>query len=236
MNKPIIGIMMRCASFNERNVQYVFESVRKSIIKCNGEPLLICPTKLVDYYNTKWEDFPDFSNEEVESIKYWINMCDGLFLPGGDKFTKFDLLVLDIAIKKNIPILGVCMGMQLMSCYKKDYDLYRINSTIQHNQKDSKNLYSHKIKIEKQSKLYKIINKDTISVNSFHKMAAKENPLFNISAVAEDGVIEGIEMKDRDFVIGLQWHPERNIDNDEVSKNIITTFINKAIEYKNNKS
>ena len=93
MNKPIIGIMMRCASFNERNVQYVFESVRKSIIKCNGEPLLICPTKLVDYYNTKWEDFPDFSNEEVESIKYWINMCDGLFLPGGDKFTKFDLII-----------------------------------------------------------------------------------------------------------------------------------------------
>lgn len=235
MNKPIIGIMMRCFKIDEKPIQYIFESVRKCIIKCGGEPLLICPPKIIDYYNTNWNEFPEFSNEELESINYWLDMCDGLFLPGGNKFTKFDLVVLDIAIKKNIPILGVCMGMQLMSCYKKSYDLYPVNSKVNHNQKDLNILYSHKVMIKECSKLSNIVKEKEILVNSFHKMACRENPLFNVTAISEDGIIEAIEMKNKDFVIGVQWHPEKTVDNDNYSMNILNAFITKAVEFKKRK-
>ena len=105
MNKPIIGIMMRCFKIDEKPIQYIFESVRKCIIKCGGEPLLICPPKTIDYYNTNWNEFPEFSNEELESINYWLDMCDGLFLPGGNKFTKFDLVLF---------LSGLCISIILL--------------------------------------------------------------------------------------------------------------------------
>ena len=58
MRKPIIGIMMRCEVDSENKpYQYVFDKVRSVIIKSGGEPLLLCPVKVIDYYHSKWTDF-----------------------------------------------------------------------------------------------------------------------------------------------------------------------------------
>ena len=68
-----------------------------------------------------------------------------------------------------------------------------------------------------------------MSVNSFHHQANHEiGPSFEVSAVAPDGVIEAIESKEHDFVMGLQFHPEDAFEFDESSRKIMEAFINAA--------
>lgn len=235
MKRPIIGIMLRCDIDNDNKpYQYIFDRVRSSIIKSGGEPLLLCPVKTIDYYPTSWKDFPEFSDEEMESMEYWINKCDGLFLPGGYKFTKYDKYVVDLAIKKDIPILGVCLGMQILANYNKENEIKEIDSSINHLQNE-KDLYCHRVKIVKNSLLYKILEKDELEVNSFHKKTIGNNTSFKITATAEDGVIEAIEMPSKNFVLGLQWHPEKMMDYDNDALKIMNTFIDESIKYKESK-
>ena len=92
--KPIIGILIR-SGVNEKDtpLEYIFDSTRRAIIKIGGEPLLLCPPQDIDYYKTKSSEFPELTESEKESINYWLNMLDGLFIPGGDKITKYDYYV-----------------------------------------------------------------------------------------------------------------------------------------------
>lgn len=232
MKRPIIGIMMRSDKLDdERSIQYVYDTARSSIIKSGGEPLLLCPPKDLDYFKTKWKDYPNFTDSDIESITYWLDMCDGLFLPGGIKYSKYDLFVFDLALKKDMPILGVCLGMQIMSNYKKEFRIEKIDSNINHHDLSKK--YCHKVKIEKNSLLYKIVEKEELNVNSYHKMQAFENPLFNVVARSEDDVVEALEMNGKRFVLGIQWHPEKMIDYDVEARKIMEYFIEEARIYKN---
>lgn len=231
MKKPIIGIMVRSNKLDDdRSIIYIFDSVRSSIIKSGGEPLLLCPPEELDYFKTSWTDFPDITSSEAEGINYWLNMCDGLFLPGGIKYTKFDAYVLDLAIKKNMPILGVCLGMQLMSNYQKEFKIEEIDSDIDHSRSDLE--YCHKISIKKNSLLDKIVSKEELNVNSFHRRQAFDNPLFESISYAPDGVLEAIEMKEKRFVLGVQWHPEAMIGYDQDARKIMEYFIEEAKFYK----
>lgn len=232
MKKPIIGIMMRCSTdSNHKSNQYVYDRVRRSIVQSGGEPLLLCPVGDVDYYPTGWNEFPEFSEEEKDSIEFWLSMCDGLFLPGGSKFTKYDKYVVNLAIKKNLPILGVCLGMQILANYNRDNELSLIESTINHLQ-DEQELYCHKVKIEVDSLLYRIVQKSELEVNSFHKRTTTVNSSFKTTAYAADGIIEAIEMPSKDFVIGVQWHPEKMLDYDQDALNIMHSFIEASKHYK----
>ena len=62
-------------------------------------------------------------------------------------------------------------------------------------------------------------------VNSFHTKQASPNKYYKVVATAPDGVIEGMELQDKTFNIGVQWHPERNYNEDENSRKILETFI-----------
>ena len=79
--------------------------------------------------------------------------------------------------------------------------------------------------IKKDSLLYKIIGQEEIMVNSFHRYHASENAYYAVSAVSEDGYIEGLELKNKTFNLGVQWHPEISYNFDNNSKKIIDYFI-----------
>lgn len=238
MKKPVIGILMRCDEDYEtkRPIQYVFESIRRAVIKGGGIPFLICPPKDIDYFYTRGSEFPDFTDEEIDMLNYYIDLCDGIIIPGGYKFTKYDSIIIDMAIKKDMPILGICLGMQALSSYKRtiDNNLVKIESSIDH-KRDNKQGYAHEVRIEKDSYLYKIVGEEEIMVNSHHSMMTLPNPNFNITAKAKDGVIEAIEMPNKRFVIGVQWHPEKTVDKDEPSRLIIEELIKQSKSYKNTK-
>ena len=85
--------------------------------------------------------------------------------------------------------------------------------------------YVHSIKIDITSKFYKIINKEEIMVNSRHKRAIKECPKLDKVGFCEDGYADVIESKDKDFYIGVRFHPESLYKIDKNMNNIFKSFI-----------
>lgn len=233
--KPVIGVPLRYEHSREgKCILYVTEMVRRTLQNSGGNVFLIPPVQNVNYMDTKGNEFDKLTLEEKKIISDNLDKCDGLFLPGGIKFTPHDRYILELAVEKKIPTLGVCLSMQMMSCYQEDVHMEANDTKINHNQTDY-NILTHKVYIDKNSKLYEILGKTEIMVNSFHKYHALENHIYKTVAKSSDGLIEAIEYPANFFNIGLQWHPEISYDFDENSKKIIDYFINEAKIYKSDK-
>ena len=221
--KPLIGIVARVEYPGGTHKLVINDSVRRKLISQGADVTLILPTSLVDYGDVKMEEQGQLTDTEKESIIRQIKNCDGILMPGGFKTNNFDLFIMNYAIENDIPILGICLGMQILSFYKREDICNEKNETdINHCLEDEP--YVHEVTIDKNSKIYSIVKQEKFMVNSRHNFHAKPNSNFNTVAYAPDGIPEAIEMPEKKFVIGVQWHPE-DLD-DEQSNNLISYFIN----------
>ena len=235
MNKVIIGVPLRSDKDElQRCHEYIFDSVRHAIISHGGFVMPISPVQNINYFDVKAKDWPLLTDSEKDDIDYALSLIDGLFIPGGNKFSPYDRYLLDRAIELKIPVLGVCLGMQIMSCYKEDYFVTKIESDIEH--RNMTDRYVHKVRIDKNSILYKILGKEEIKVNSLHTYKASENPYFTSIGYSEDGILEAIELPGDVFCLGVQWHPEKMVDYDEDANKIMRYFINECMKNKFKKS
>lgn len=151
-------------------------------------------------------DFDNNPNIEFNKIKNIIDLCDGFILQGGSDYYDIDILITKYLYENNIPTLGICLGMQTMAM--------TFNGTMSEIENhNSKNKYVHYIKINENSKLYNIIKKDKIFVNSRHNSYIINTDL-DVSAT--NNIIEAIEDKNKKFFIGVQWHPESIIDENSI--------------------
>ena len=151
-------------------------------------------------------DFDNNPNIEFNKIKNIIDLCDGLILQGGSDYYDIDILITKYLYENNIPTLGICLGMQTMAM--------TFNGTMSEIENhNSKSKYVHDIKINRNSKLYNIIKKDKIFVNSRHNSYIVNTDL-DVSAT--NNIIEAIEDKNKKFFIGVQWHPESIIDENSI--------------------
>ena len=192
--EPIIGIIMRDSlSSTNQPVSVVYKDLINAIIKSGGKPIGI-------------------SNNFFDK---YINLCQGFIIQGGDDIDEHDLKIIKELKEKNIPLLGICLGMQEMA-YLNNGEIFDIN-----NHKISS---MHEVNINKDSLLYKIMGCEKTMVNSRHKSAVKKTNLF-ISSRSNDKIIESVEDKTKKFFIGLQWHPENLYNSDLNSKKIFDYFI-----------
>ena len=230
--KPVIGIILRCNYLNNKTpINYISESVRRTFTKAGGEIYAILPIQDICYSDTSFNNFPELTKEEKQIIDKNLNMCDGIVFPGGKKLTPYDRYLLEQVIKKDIPVLGICLGMQLMSCYNEEKIIEKNNTKINHRQKNRSEL-THKVMIKEDSKLFSILGKTEIMVNSFHDYHGTKNKFYKTVAVSEDGIIEAIEYPNNTFNIGVQWHPEISYNFDLNSRKIIDEFIKEATKKK----
>ena len=151
-------------------------------------------------------DFDNDPNIEFNKIKNIIDLCDGFILQGGSDYYDIDILITKYLYENNIPTLGICLGMQTMAMTFNG----TISETKNHN---SKNKYVHNIKINENSKLFNIIKKNKIFVNSRHNSYIVNTDL-DVSAT--NNIIEAIEDKNKKFFIGVQWHPESIMDENSI--------------------
>ncbi|MCX7762003.1 MAG: gamma-glutamyl-gamma-aminobutyrate hydrolase family protein [Candidatus Kryptonium sp.] len=217
-----------------------------------------CDTNLENYI--KWLKMASVEVEPVilsykELNSDDLKLCDALLLTGGDdvhpefygeveregdKYNRdrdwFEFKLLDIAFAKNLPILGICRGLQLTNVYLRGSLIFDIQTVIGTNhRKDEKTNEDrlHNIFVLDDSKLFKIVGEREGVVNSSHHQSADrigEN--LRVSAKCDDGVIEGLEWAyDDRFVLLVQWHPERMRNFESAfSKNILEAFINSIIQ------
>ncbi len=151
-------------------------------------------------------DFENDSDKEFIKIKPLIDLCSGIILQGGSDYYDIDIVITKYLYKNNIPTLGICLGMQTMAMAFNG-----IMGEIDNHKSDK--LYVHNVDIDKKSKLYVILKKDKIRVNSRHHSYIVKTDL-KISG--QDNIIEAIEDNNKDFFIGVQWHPETLMDENSI--------------------
>lgn len=227
MKKPLIGIIARCElSETKMNLNVVHEAERIAILKSGGIPILLLPPQLVEYNNEVPREMKRLSDEEKALLQTQIDMCDGILMPGGDKMYEYDRYVTEYVLQSKKPLLGICMGMQLMCTYNKEIILEINNSKICH---FSKNQKAHIVYVKEHSKLRQICKKDRFVVNSRHHRHVVDANGFLVVARTEDGVIEAIEGDGDVFQLGVQWHPELDYEQNEESRQIFQAFINSML-------
>ena len=224
----VIGVPLRYQHLEDgRCINYLSEKLRLTLQKAGAYVFPIAPVQNVYYMDTRGKDFLPLTDEEKIIIEKSLDYIDGMLFPGGNKFTPYDRYLLERCIDRDIPVLGICLGMQMISCYQKEVNLIKNETEINHKQESDDEL-THKVRIKKDTLLYDILGQEEIMVNSFHNYHGEENNLFNTCAISEDNIIEGIELEGKRFILGIQWHPEISYDFDENSKKIIDEFIRRC--------
>ncbi len=209
--KPIIGIVSRPDVLKSgRKVDIIYQSIRKIIVEEEAIPLVIVPPVI--------NETEELSINAKRDLDRLLSLCNGFIFQGGDDFYDYDFNIIDYAYKNNIPSLGICLGMQLMSVYKKG-TLGKLDTNMHHQLKD----YVHSVQIKEDSKLASILKTTKVEVNSRHHDYVITTSL-DVSACSED-IIEAVEDKNKTFFIGVQWHPEDMIAYDEVMKRLWKSFI-----------
>jgi len=194
---PIIGIITRASISDEgHKINLIYDDIKNCILNNGGIPVGI------------------MLNENYKEI---INLCDGIIFQGGDDFEKYDLDSLKYIYNINKPVLGICLGMQLMGVLF-DGQLINIDN---HKKKLS---YAHNVIINKNSILYNIYKTNNIKVNSRHKQIIKNTKL-KVAGISQDGYIEAIEDSNKKFFIGVQWHPENMVSYNKEQNNLFKYFI-----------
>lgn len=250
MKKPIIGITCSIEEKEDRERKYPvifpFDYLKRSyylaIEKAGGVPVLLPNLK------------------DLSLIDNFLELLDGLLISGGYdiepryygeklehksvKLTpdrdKFELALVKKARKREIPILGICRGHQLINVafggtLYQDLSL-RKEKTFDH--KYGKVLdyqKKHRVIIKEGSKLFSLLGKNEIEVNtSHHQLVKKVAPGFMATAWSrEDGAIEALESKDDSYLISVQWHPEVNFGERSsklLFKSLIQSSINKMTD------
>ncbi|MFO1128988.1 MAG: gamma-glutamyl-gamma-aminobutyrate hydrolase family protein [Rhodospirillales bacterium] len=170
-------------------------------------------------------------------VNDYLELIDGLIISGGafdvdpalfgasvrhpsvttkDARTAFELAVTRGALALDKPILGICGGQQLLHVVLGGSLIQHIPDDVPdalaHEQPNPRDEPGHTVTIVAGTRLHAIVGTGELAVNSAHHQAAKDAPDgVRVNAVAPDGVIEGIEVADRRFCLGVQWHPEFSI-------------------------
>lgn len=126
---------------------------------------------------------------------------------------RFELALARDADERGLPILAICRGAQALNVARGGV-LYQhlpdeVESSLRHRQAQPGDRPTHAVEIAPGSRLARVLGRTSVRVNSFHHQAVKElGRDLHAVAWAEDGVIEGIEALEREFVLGVQWHAE----------------------------
>ena len=160
-----------------------------------------------------------------------LRSLDGLLIPGGDDLPpahdypsgvqfdlapeeqlNFDQHLLADALRRRLPVLGICYGMQLLAAARGGTLVYDIPTDRPqagpHHLPEADG--RHALQIEPGTRLYEALGANPPPVNSLHRQGVESPGTgMRIAARAEDGLIEAIEDEEQLFCVGVQWHPEK---------------------------
>lgn len=237
-NKPKIGITLsgtiQAPEYcwpSRHGFDYLKRSYHKAVVVSGGVPILLANTidkSLIKEY-VKYIDGLLISGGEDMDPKYFRQKPHKSISPSPPERDIFELNMIKYAMKRKIPIFGICRGLQVLNIALGG-SLYQDLScmpqkTLRHADPKETDKLFHKVKVEKGTLLHKIIGKQTIEVNSSHHQTISEiGGRLRVAAFSSDGVVEGLEFPGYGFLIAVQWHPEMILKRNH-SKKLFEAFI-----------
>lgn len=232
MNRPVIGITLDSeepGGYSKFPWFAVRQNYARAVARAGGLPMAL--------------------PHETELVDAYLDRIDGLVVTGGHfdvdpamfgeatrhptvklkaKRTEFEFAITRKALERDMPVLGICGGQQLLHVVAGGSLIQHIpdavSDALAHEQPNPRNEPGHDVAIVPGTRLHRIVGVERMAVNSAHHQAAKDEPKgVVINARAPDGVIEGIELPGKRFCLGIQWHPEFAISDGD--QRIFTAFV-----------
>lgn len=230
--KPLIGI----SSETSPKQICVNASYVQSVILAGGLPYVIPVT------------------DNVEVLRQIVSQLDGIVFTGGEDIQPayykeqpnekleevcperdtFDLILMKLATDRNVPILGICRGLQLMNTVFGG-TLYQDLPTqhpsdVKHRQKVTGTTPTHTVSLVPDSKIAEVLGQTELHVNTFHHQAIKQlAPGFKITGYSPDSVVEAIEAYPIRQIMAVQFHPEIfTAVGDTLMRKLFRFLVNKA--------
>lgn len=235
--KPLIGVT---ANFSEGQLQLA-PGYFRSVEAAGGIPIIIAPKRMPN-----------------ANMSLLLDRIDGLLLSGGADINPilggedpvpalhginterdlFELTLTRLAYNRQIPMLGICRGIQVLAAALGGTIMQDIATSlphtqlIKHSQDADRATATHFVEAVEGSRIAELLGK-RFAVNSFHHQAVGQcGPRFRITAQSADGVIEAIESTEMKSIIGVQWHPECFIaEGDTCMMPLFQQFVNDASEF-----
>lgn len=215
MKKPIIGITLDYSEgggFSPRPYYAIRDSYFEQVKRAGGVPIAI--------------------PYQPELLEEYLEMVDGIIIPGGDfaldadwyvnndgpafpnsPRLEFDIALIKKALARDIPLLGICAGMQILGGIHG----CKLSSNIQEYSSCNRNhldeieaeSIAHDINVSRGTLLSQIVSRETFGVNSRHREGLVEiSNKVTVCGTSDDGIVEAIELQGNKFALGVQWHPE----------------------------
>lgn len=191
---------------------------------------------------------------EPDLAPHYLDLIDGLLVTGGAfdvdpglfgdaevhatvklkvRRTAFELAIVRGALARDMPVLGICGGQQLLHVVLGGKLIQHIPDAVPgclaHEQPNPRDEPGHEVAVVAGTRLRGIVGAERLAVNSAHHQAAADEPAgIVVNARSPDGVIEGMEAPAHRFCIGVQWHPEFFIS--EGDRRLFEAFIRAAGE------
>lgn len=241
MSRPIIGITTNLGSKGAELAEGYWHSIERA----GATPLLLVPT------------------DDTATLISQVEQLDGLLLSGGGDINPiligeepipelgginprrdtYELRLLDEALRRSLPVLGICRGMQVIAlgCGGKVAQDMRVwwgahpatsdggapLTLLKHSQDAPRDCATHHVSVLPDTMLAEAVQAPRFPVNSFHHQAVVDAGSLRVAATAADGCIEAIESRpSRSFIMGVQWHPECMADRH--SQQIFRRFVEEA--------
>lgn len=209
---PLIGIT---GNFGDKGCELA-EGYYESLLRVGATPVVIPPYA------------------DADALATVLDRIDGLLLSGGGDLNPLyigeepapglggvnpkrdlpELLLVRLAYDRQLPMLGICRGIQMLAAALGGTLYQDLNSQygqplVKHSQTLERSQASHTVTIGRDTLLASILGGESAAVNSFHHQAVREaGPRLRVCARATDGVIEAVESSEHKSIIGVQWHPE----------------------------
>lgn len=243
-NAPLIGMTCRSRryeSWSESSLgcwmDFVYREYTQSILAAGGVPTGI-PLGLKEDAITTIIDRIDglmvSGGPDIYPPLYGQEMQPGLGVVNHE-LDELDFALVRSAVKAKLPVFGICRGIQVIAAtfggeLYQDIDS-QLPKGVLHTQTAANNAFAHRIQIEPDSQLARIVGDQSIWVNSHHHQAVKTLPEgFRAVAWASDNIVEAIEKTDYPFCLGVQWHPEGTAPTDPSSQRLFSAFVKAAVE------